>query len=204
MSNETFGYPPPLDPRPLASSTGLSLAALIVGIAAFATGLVLVLGALLGAAGVVVGILAVRTRRARTQAVLGLVLSSVGLVTNLVTTAIMIIVLVASSSAHPLNRTACLVDAVPTIAIDTPCYTRDGPTIHINNQSAAATAACVTTDELWGSANGDGTLDTAAGTGDVLASLSAGAVHSPLAIADVTIVNGLPTENPAWRHPSQH
>lgn len=190
--------PPPSAPQPPASApspagTGLATAALIVGIGAFLCGWVTLLGGLLGSVGIILGILAVRAGRARGRAIIGLVLSGIGLVTNLVITVIFIITvltpgayaglvgLVASnapdSSSSPVDGGPVDAGAVQTLTLDTPCYSFDAPAAYINNQSKAATAACATTAELWGEYNADGTVNNT-GVGAILGSVTVEAIST--------------------------
>jgi hypothetical protein len=69
------------------AAKGLALAALIVGIVAFLTGLVPVFGAIVGIAAIVLGILALRRRQPKALAVTGLALGAVAVVASILVTA---------------------------------------------------------------------------------------------------------------------
>jgi hypothetical protein len=70
-------------PRP----KGLALAALIVGLVAFVTGWVPVLGFILGAAALALGIVALVKKQSKIFAIIGTVLGTLALITSLITTA---------------------------------------------------------------------------------------------------------------------
>jgi len=70
-----------------ATPKGLALAALIVGIVAFLTGLVPVFGAIVGIAAVVLGVLALRKKQPKALAVTGLALGAVAVVASVLVTA---------------------------------------------------------------------------------------------------------------------
>lgn len=74
--------PPPYGVRP----KGLAIAALVVGIVAFLTGLAPFFGLIAGAAAVVLGILALRRAQSKGMAITGLSLGAVGAVTSLIVT----------------------------------------------------------------------------------------------------------------------
>ena len=74
--------PPPYGVRP----KGLAIAALVVGIVAFLSGLVPVFGLIAGAAAVVLGILALRRAQGKGMAITGLSLGAVAAVTSLFVT----------------------------------------------------------------------------------------------------------------------
>jgi len=78
----TYGEPP----RP-GGAKGLALAALIVGIVAFLTGLVPVFGATVGIAAIVLAVLALRKRQPKALAVTGLALGAVAVVASILVTA---------------------------------------------------------------------------------------------------------------------
>lgn len=69
------------------SARGLALAALIVGIVAFLTGLIPVVGLLIGLAAVVVGILALIKKQPKGLAITGTVLGAIALITSIAMTA---------------------------------------------------------------------------------------------------------------------
>ena len=74
--------PPPGASKPI----GLALAALLVGIGAFLSGLIPVFGALVGITAVVFGILALRKHQSRGMAVTGIVLGSVAAMVSVIIT----------------------------------------------------------------------------------------------------------------------
>ena len=80
-------YPPqPGQPFP-QKSTGLAIAALIVGIVAFLTGLVPVLGVILGIGAVVLGIVALRKHQSKGMSIAGIALGGVAVISSIVATA---------------------------------------------------------------------------------------------------------------------
>jgi len=85
---------------------GLAIAALVVGGAAFLTGLVPVLGLLLALAGVALGVLALVKKQQKTLAVIGLVLSSVALLTGIIATSVGLAGLGTSSTTAPVTEPA--------------------------------------------------------------------------------------------------
>ena len=152
------------------AGTGLATAALIVGISAFVAGWVAVLGGLISVAGIILGIVAVRTRRAPARSIVGLSLSSLAFVFNLILSAVVIVGFLAGGGVTGALK-AVESAAVPTTTLVTPCYTFDAPAAYINNQSDLATAACITTEQLWGEFNADGTVNNT-GVGSILGSVS--------------------------------
>jgi hypothetical protein len=190
-------YPAPIAPPPAGYQqvpsvkpvgTGLATAALVVGIVAFLLGWVTLLGGLLGAAGIILGILAVRTGRARARAIVGLVLSVIAFLTNVVISVGVIVTLLTPGAYQGLvglvgsnapDTSASPVDAadVQTVTLDTPCYSFDAPAAYMNNQSKDATAACATNAELWGEYNADGTVKNT-GVGAILGSVNVEAIST--------------------------
>ncbi|WP_231556435.1 Ltp family lipoprotein [Cryobacterium sp. MLB-32] len=77
-AQHTATYPASPGALPPKKPTGLALAALIVGIAAFILGWIPVLGALVGLVAVILGILALRKRQSKGKALTGVILGSVG------------------------------------------------------------------------------------------------------------------------------
>jgi len=176
------------EPPATRGGTGLATAALVVGIVAFLLGWVTVLGGLLGLAGIILGILAVRTGRARARAVVGLVLSGVAFLTNLFFTVVFFITMLTpgayaglvglvASNAPDSSSSSVDGSAVETVTLDTPCYSFDAPAAYINNQSKDATAACATNAELWGEYNADGTVKNT-GVGAILGSVNVEAIST--------------------------
>jgi len=150
---------PWVDPTPPQAAGGLAIAALIVGIAAFLTGLIPGLGLVLGIVGVVLAILVLRGTRGRGLAVGGLVGSIIAILSNIVMIVILIVVYPAAQQI--VDESEQLGDepaAITTQAIDTPCYSFEGPASYINDVNDAAIAACSTQLELWGELDEDGTF----------------------------------------------
>jgi hypothetical protein len=142
--------------------TRIALAALIVGISAFVTGWIPVLGLLLGVTGIILGVLALRKPGGKAFGLAGLIASALAVVTN-----VLVIIVVVISLVNSGIGTAILNDAQPII---TPCYSFNGPAGYINNQSAATTEACTTTLQLWGEYDADGEINNT-GVGSILGSV---------------------------------
>ncbi len=149
-------------PNPRKRRGGIALAALIVGIGAFVTGWIPIVGLLLGTTGIVLGIVAMRRPGGKSFGLTGLIGSALAVLTNVLVTIVIVISLVSSGIG-----TAILTDAQPII---TPCYSFNGPSDYINNQSAATTEDCITTLELWGEYDADGEINNT-GVGSILGSV---------------------------------
>lgn len=92
-------YPPaPTGPQP---SGALAIIGFIVGIVAFLCGWIPLVGLVLGIAGLLLSILAVRKPTLRGLAVTGIVLSTIAALTSLVTTSLFAIALLGSSDSAP-------------------------------------------------------------------------------------------------------
>ncbi|MBG6215478.1 MAG: SirB2 family protein [Cryobacterium sp.] len=154
--------PNPPVPNPPERRGGITLAALIVGISAFVTGWIPVLGLLLGITGIVLGILALRKHGRKGFGLMGLIGSALALLTNVLVISVIVISLVSSGIG-----TSILNDAQPII---TPCYSFNGPADYINNQSAEKTEGCITSQELWGEYDADGEINNT-GVGSILGSV---------------------------------
>ncbi|TFC24608.1 DUF4190 domain-containing protein [Cryobacterium sp. TMT1-3] len=152
-------FPVPSPPR---RRGGIVLAALIVGISAFVTGWIPILGLLLGIAGIILGIVALRRPGGKSFGLAGLIGSSLAVVANVLVTAVIVVALVKSGIG-----TAVLTDAQPVI---TPCYSFNGPGDYLNNQSAEKTEGCITSLELWGERDADGVIHKT-GVGSILGSV---------------------------------
>src|SRR3712207_4711413 len=76
----------PLPPLP-KKALGLAIAALVSGIVAFLFGPIPVFGAIVGIAGVVLGILALRKRQSKGMAIAGTVLGGLAILASIATTA---------------------------------------------------------------------------------------------------------------------
>ena len=151
----------PVSTRPKRRD-GIALSALIVGVGAFVTGWIPVLGLLMGIAGIVLGILAVRKPGGKTFGRVGLIGSALAVLANVLVTSVIVISLVNSGIG-----TAILSDAQPII---TPCYSFNGPAGYINNQSVEKTEGCVTSLELWGEYDAGGEINNT-GVGSILGSV---------------------------------
>jgi len=79
--------PPPLPPTASKGPIGLALAALIVGIGAFLFGLIPVFGALVGAAAIVLGVLALRKKQPKVLAIIGIALGAIAAISSITTAA---------------------------------------------------------------------------------------------------------------------
>jgi hypothetical protein len=165
--------PPPVGAKPVG--TGLGTAALTVGIVAFVTGWIPFLAGLVAIAGIVLGILAIRGRRAPARSIVGLSLSGLALAFNVIISTILIAAALhgaeGSGNSGPAAPAATKTAPATTKILSTPCYAFAAPNGYINNQSEKATAACITTDQLWGEYNADGTVKNT-GVGQVLGSVS--------------------------------
>ncbi len=91
--------PPPYAPKP---ARGLAIAALILGIAAFVTVWVPILGLLLGIVGVVLGIVALVKRQPKGLALTGLILGGLGFLGGIVST-IVVFSLLTFSATGPIQ-----------------------------------------------------------------------------------------------------
>jgi len=156
----------PLDqqsaPNATRRSGGVVLTALIVGISAFATGWIPIVGLLLGLAGIVLGILALGRPGGKSFGRVGLIGSALAVLANAVVTTVIVISLVSSGiGAGILN------DSQPII---TPCFSFNGPADYINSQSAAETEVCITSLELWGERDAAGMINKT-GVGSILGSV---------------------------------
>jgi hypothetical protein len=148
--------------------------ALVVGVVAFLLGWVVVLGGVLAIAGIILGVVAIRSRRARVRSIIGLCLSGLALLCNVVVSVILAVTLTTPGAFEGLVRMVESNDPNPsnvqTTTLTTPCYAFDAPAGYINNQSTDATAACETAAELWGEYNPDGTVNNT-GVGAILGGL---------------------------------
>ncbi|WP_105035407.1 DUF4190 domain-containing protein [Cryobacterium aureum] len=149
---------------------GIVVAALIVGISAFVIGWIPIVGLLLGVAGIILGILAMRRPGGKSFGLAGLIGSSLAVLANVLVTIVIVVALVNSGIG-----TAVLTDAQPVI---TPCYSFNGPGDYLNNQSAEKTDGCITTLELWGERDADGVIHKT-GVGSILGSV----LVEPVAVA---------------------
>lgn len=166
-------YPVGLHGAPQPSpGGGIAIAALIVGIVAFLLGWIPVLGLIVAAVGIVLGIVAVRkpTRKGFGWAAIGL--SALAAITSIVTTIVFLIIPLTVVSTLP-----AITDPTPYVSeddtsesdvdewsavsgqlIDTPCWSYDGPEYFVNNISDSDVDACMGALELWGEWQADGTF----------------------------------------------
>lgn len=111
QDNQQNGAPAPVQPpvvppatpgtapvAPNAGPGGLAIAALVLGILAFLSGWIAVLGLLLGIAAIVLGIMAMKKPAGKTFGIIGLIGGILGALTGLVMTVFFVIGLVAASS----------------------------------------------------------------------------------------------------------
>ncbi|MGO4102889.1 hypothetical protein AB4Y63_02965 [Leifsonia sp. YAF41] len=167
-----FGSQPP-HPAAKPPVGGLAIAALVVGGTAFLLGWLVGLGLLLGLAGIVLGILAIRTKTGRTFGVIGLVLSAIATMTNIV--AILVFGFFVSGSASQiaaglnagLDRGAV---ALGTQTVETPCYSFEVPASYLNNLPETDVAACASRLEVWGELTPDGEV-LSTGTGAIFGTI---------------------------------
>lgn len=151
---------------------GIAIAALIVGIAAFLLGWIPILGLVVAAAGIVLGIVAVRkpSRKGFGWAAIGL--SALAAITSIVTTIVFLIIPLTVVSTLPSiadptpyasedETSESDVEAWSSVSgqlIDTPCWSYDGPEHFVNNISESDAEACMGALELWGEWQADGTF----------------------------------------------
>lgn len=184
-------------PRPSTGGPGgLAIAALVVGIIAFLTGLIPILGIVLAAAAIVLGIIAVRRKQGRPLSITGLVLSGIAFVTGIVVLLSWAIFIpaaidagveqidgwseeLATTEPHDTEEVTDHTDysLVDGQIIETPCWSYNGPQYFVNNISDATAEACVGTLELWGEEAADG---------DILATGS-GAVYGQVGVEPIRV-----------------
>lgn len=182
ISPSPYGTPAPVP------GAGLAIAALIVGIIAFLTGLLPVFGGLIAIAGLVLGILVVRKPVRRGFGWTAIGLSAVALLTNIVALVMFVFLplgilgavgsSIPDSSYSPSDEADSDADADGTTTepdestysivdgqfIDTPCWSYDGPLYFVNNIDSDSVADCVGKLELWGEWEGDVFVPTGAGS----------------------------------------
>ena len=139
---------------------GVAIAAIIVGGIAFLVGLIPFFGAIVALVGLALGIIALRHPVGRGLGIGGTILSAIALVTNIV---VIVALFVWGANVAPttVSEPPVEVSEEPITdlqAIDTPCYSFDGPGSYILNQSDETTANCATKLELWGELDADGTF----------------------------------------------
>jgi hypothetical protein len=195
------GWPPPPAPGPHpaypypgygaaspppAGPGGLAIAALVVGIIAFLSGLVPFVGLGLAVVGLVLSIIAVRRPRGRGLSIAGIVLSAIAFLTGVVVLVVTLLVLPAayeaadrvgeqgdeqvqgdgSDGSDAAEFDEAEFSRVSGQRIETPCWEYEGPVHFTNNISAGDTAACYGKLELWGEADADGNV-TPTGVGAI-------------------------------------
>ncbi|KDP90564.1 MULTISPECIES: Ltp family lipoprotein [Clavibacter] len=127
--------PPPYGVTP----KGLAIAALVVGIVAFLSGLAPVVGLIIGAAAVVLGILALRRGQSKGMAITGLSLGAVAAVTSLIVT---IVFAAAFSTTSTSTGTAEVVESsAEAEALPTPTPEVTEPVAEESTAAAAEPAA---------------------------------------------------------------
>jgi len=132
----TMGPPPPYGVAP----KGLAIAALVVGIVAFLSGLAPVFGLIVGAAAVVLGILALRRGQSKGFAVTGLALGAVGALTSLFVT----ITFAAALSTVGTSADRAEVEPAPESSIETEAAPEaTAPAAEETTEAAAPEAAAV-------------------------------------------------------------
>jgi hypothetical protein len=137
----------------------VAIAALVVGGVAFLLGWMIGVGLLLAGVGIVLGILAMRTKPGRTFGVIALVLSGIAALTNIVAIVVFSVVLGGSLSAFTDGVQAEFGGEQTGLAVqtvETPCYAFDGPAHFINNLSEEDASACASRLQLWGETTADG------------------------------------------------
>ena len=140
------------------AQAGLAIAALVVGIIAFFGGWIPLIGLLLGIAGVIIGIVALRRQQSRGFSLTGILLSVVAILANFIVTTIVVVALATGGLAALISDAAQETDP-ETQSVETPCYSFDGPAGYINDLSSDAVADCNSELQLWGEQNADGTID---------------------------------------------
>lgn len=161
---------------PTSGVGGLAIAALIVGIVAFLSGWVPIVGLVIAIVGIVLGILAVRQPRGKGLGITGIILSGLAALTGIVMLVITFVLIPsAANNAQVFGDDADQwAEEVPdqeqteegfdeaefsTVSgqlIDTPCWSYDGPQYFTNNISEDAVAACSGKLELWGEWDDEG------------------------------------------------
>ncbi|TFD50107.1 hypothetical protein E3T46_12310 [Cryobacterium sp. Hh11] len=166
------------DPRPNSNRPGgIALAALIVGIGAFVTGWIPVLGLILGINGIVLGVLAMRRPAGKSFGRAGLIGSALAGVTNVLVTMVIVISLASSGIGAVI-----MAEGQPIV---TPCYSFTGPRDYTN--SFGNTRACVTALELLGERDADGVIHKT-GFGSVLGRVMV--TPDAMMITDAGVRNG--------------
>ena len=139
---------------------GIALAALIVGIAAFVTGWIPLVGLILGINGIVLGVLAMRRPAGKSFGLAGLIGSTLAGITNVLMSMVIVVGLVSSGIGTVILAEGQL--------IVTPCYSFAGPGDYTD--SLGNTLGCMTVLELLGERDADGAIRNM-GVGSVLGSV---------------------------------
>lgn len=155
--------PPPSEGR------GIGLASMITGIGSIV--LAVALGVLGGIVAIILGIIGLRKPAGRTFSIVGIITGAVGIIAGILF--FLLALLPFFLLGQIVENTPDTLPEPPPItepteapvagdltftAIDTPCYTFDGPAHFTNNISADDTANCGTNLELWGEKQADGTF----------------------------------------------
>lgn len=130
-------YPLPPSAQPSSRPVGLAIAALIVGIVAFLSGWVPVLGLLAGGVSVALGAIALAKKQSAGMAITGLILGGLAFLTSLVTTIIMIVSIGAAGSQTNISEApgsaaeqtdeAAPEEPEPAAPVESEAGTRDNP-----------------------------------------------------------------------------
>ena len=171
----TYSQPYAGPPLPTKTS-GLSIAALIVGIAAFVFGLVPFFGLLLALVGLLLAIIALTKPGSKVMPVIGLIGSILGALANIV-----VLIFIFTLQPTPLTDVdddrddsseqqesdePDNADELTLVTVETPCFTFEAPQEFINNQSSDEDELCFATREGWGEMDDGGTI-TYTGVGAV-------------------------------------
>lgn len=186
---------------------GLALAAFIVGIVAFLLGWLPILGAVIAVAGIVLGILAVRKPVRRWQGWVGIGLSALALLTSLILTVLFGLggaIDDYQSGQDPYESgdsydsgdagdddtaedadVEVLDEEVYSVvsgqAIDTPCWSYDGPQYFVNNISSDDEALCIGKLQLWSDQQNENGVIVPTGVGSIMGQIGVEPVTSSYA-----------------------
>jgi len=152
--------PPAYTPPPRVAASGLSIAALVVGIGAFLIGWIPFAGAVIGIVGIVLGSMAVRTARGRGFAITGLVLSVIATITSVLMVFVVLVWIPAIDRNNAGAFTSEPDDDPTTPLVDTSCYSFDLPARYGGDEYAVESwneeaSDCIAQVEVWGPDDGD-------------------------------------------------
>lgn len=181
--------PPPAPPQYAtaespapARSNGLAIAALVVGVVAFLTGLIPWVGLLLGVAAVVLGVIALVKRQSKALSITGTALGAVAAITGLIVAIVFSAALVSAGSASSSQRSEDTAPALPsTEASSAP----DEPAAPVNTAAAWAdrTFGAFAASEYTGV--GDTVLDLPAGVkGGMVSATHDGSSNFSISVLD--------------------